>query len=546
MYRILIVDDERPIVDSVSQVLSDHTPFELDICRAYTFIEALKWADRARLDIVLSDIRMPGMNGVELQREIMRRWPRCRFIFLTAFDDLTYAQQAIANGRVTAYLTKNVDNEQIVQIVQKAIDETDKEIREADLLYRTQGLMQQMLPLLRREFFLKLLRQEGEPVGDRQRAAKFAELQIGLDPQMPVFLLLCRIDDWGDIASIEDKTLLLYAIQNILEEYMRPNTELATLVYDPGRLVCFIQLKPLVSRHYVYGTLESVQVSCKSLLRLPLSLMLSDKAIAWQQAAADFYRMKQTLRFEYGGEKELLLELREGWPEAERDAAGHGEPTAANLKSGVEELGALLESGQKEAFFKLFRELTEESAPKKHGEALELYHALAALFVSYLNRRGLFAETEQKLNLRRLSAMGEEEAWPESLLVFRRLAEHIFDSRETQQTERTQRLIHDVQHFVKSHLHEDLSLTRISALINHSPSYFSRVYKRVTGTDLSEYILHQRMAAAKEMLLHTHLKIYEIAAKVGYESVTQFSKMFKKSFLLTPQEFRDANAQTFK
>lgn len=81
MYRLLIVDDEEIITEALYEVLSQSMREELDICKAFSAKEALRWLARTRVDIVLTDIRMPGMSGIELMEEIKTYWPRCRIIF---------------------------------------------------------------------------------------------------------------------------------------------------------------------------------------------------------------------------------------------------------------------------------------------------------------------------------------------------------------------------------------------------------------------------------------------------------------------------------
>ncbi len=81
MYRLLIVDDEEIITDSLYDVFCSLLPDELDVCKAYSGTEAIEWMSRTRIDIVLTDISMPGLNGLELIERIQGYWPRCKVIF---------------------------------------------------------------------------------------------------------------------------------------------------------------------------------------------------------------------------------------------------------------------------------------------------------------------------------------------------------------------------------------------------------------------------------------------------------------------------------
>lgn len=542
MYRILIVDDEPLIVDSLFHLLSEQKHLELDLCRAYTVTDAQAWLERARIDIVLSDMRMPGMSGVELQKAVLLKWPRCRVIFFTAYDDLTYAQQAIQIGKVSAYLTKNVDNKEIVQAVQKAMGEIDHEVMAADTLIQANIKMKRALPILRQNFLLKLLRDEGS-VSVESLQAKFAELEMELHPEQNMFLLMCRIDAWKDDMTPSDKTLLQYAVQNIAEEFLQPFASFISLDCDDSKLLWIMQPTTPSSRGSVFGTLESVQLAGRNLLNLSLSFALSAETASWDDIREAFHRSRQLLSFRVNSEDEMLIDLNHeaaGIKDAGVEFPLEGRQTRT-IKQRINDLDACIESGQKKAFFETFSAFMSENTPNDSSEALELYFALGQLFMSYLNRTGTMAEVEKEMSMRPLTAVSEQCSWPDISEFFFRLANHIFARHEAEQLERSQKLINRVHHFIQNHLDEDLSLTRIAALVHHSPTYFSRVYKRMTGFDLSEYIAEQRIAEAKELLRSTGMKIYEITAKVGYESVPYFIRLFKKHTSMTPQEFRDYN-----
>src|SRR5690606_19167582 len=99
-------------------------PEELDVCRAYSGKEALAWMARTRIDIVLTDIRMPGMSGLDLSAQIVTHWPRCRIIFLTGYSEFEYAYQAIQMANVR-YLLKTEGYDKVMETVREVVRELD-------------------------------------------------------------------------------------------------------------------------------------------------------------------------------------------------------------------------------------------------------------------------------------------------------------------------------------------------------------------------------------------------------------------------------------
>ena len=98
MKRLLIIDDEPYIVNSIYELFLENKQMELDIYKAYSGMEALELLKKAKIDIVLSDIKMPGMDGLELLKEIHSFWPFCKVIFLTAYDRFDYIHEANKDG----------------------------------------------------------------------------------------------------------------------------------------------------------------------------------------------------------------------------------------------------------------------------------------------------------------------------------------------------------------------------------------------------------------------------------------------------------------
>ena len=119
MLRMLIVDDEEHIVNALYGVLAERFD-DIEIQRAYSSVTALKMITKMRFDLIISDISMPQMSGLELLDEIRRLWPRCYVLLLTAYDRFDYAYQAIKYERVD-YLLKIESYDEICRIVQEKL-----------------------------------------------------------------------------------------------------------------------------------------------------------------------------------------------------------------------------------------------------------------------------------------------------------------------------------------------------------------------------------------------------------------------------------------
>ncbi|MDR1540789.1 MAG: response regulator [Clostridiales bacterium] len=133
MRRLLLVDDEPYIVDLLYEMFSQKTDLDLEICKAYTSQEALDWLGRVEIDVVLSDIRMPGMSGLELIGRIRESWPLCRVILLTGYRKFDYIYQAEKYPGVT-YLLKTEDDDVILDAVRTQLRAMEEDLRGRSLV----------------------------------------------------------------------------------------------------------------------------------------------------------------------------------------------------------------------------------------------------------------------------------------------------------------------------------------------------------------------------------------------------------------------------
>ena len=172
MYRLLIVDDEPIIVDGMADLFREVSVMELEIYKAYSGDEALEWLGRIKVDIVLSDIRMPGMSGLELLEHICGQWPHCKVVFLTAHNDVEYVRKALRFGGAD-YLLKTESEDIIVNSVLKALKSAEAERKELQVLERAKAQLQLAEPMLRRELLIGMCN------GTRSLRGEGLKLEIG-------------------------------------------------------------------------------------------------------------------------------------------------------------------------------------------------------------------------------------------------------------------------------------------------------------------------------------------------------------------------------
>jgi len=547
MYKLLIVDDEQLIVDWLYRLFGGLTHLDLDLYKAYTGEQAMSWLNRTKIDIVLTDIHMPEMNGMELLEQIKDRWPECKVIFLTGYNQFEYVYSAIKHDGVS-YLLKTEGDAEIVAAVEKAVGDIERSFKNTELLGKVKAQIGKALPLLQREYLTNLLRGEQAlyPVTQRQ----LDEVEIPLQAELPVFILLGRMDNVSKRPVQSDKNRMIYAVKNVIEQYWFGKIRSAFLVYEEAYSVWLFQpVAPDLDWHraglFVRGMLENAQRACMESLQVGMSFALAKEEGGWETVSDAYYRLKQLLGYRVGTQSGIIVTESEAVAKEQDEDAGksRGQEQIHAQLNRIGKLESCLERGQKQEFFELFSEIADYllGAPSmRHIPALEVYYSLSLKLMSYMNRWGLADTPACRDGIGTLTNIERFDGWAHAVEYLRRMAVDLFELQATQQEKRERDTIMLVQRYIMEHLSEDISLVKLGELACFNPSYLSRLFKQITGTNISDLIQHARINKAKELLGGTAMKIHEVAAAVGFDSPAYFAKFFKKSTQMTPQEYRDS------
>lgn len=561
MYRLLIVDDEEFIVNGLYEIFSSMKNLDLDVYKAYSGEEAIEWLNRTRMDIVLTDISMPEIDGMELLDEILGSWPRCKVIFLSGHNDFEYVYKAIQHNGVS-YILKTEDLEKVVNAVKNAIREIQNEINTEDLIKKAKEQINMALDLFQKEYFIQLLHDDPSL---NITQSQFEQLEISMYPDKPVILLLGHVDNIPAELSYWEKIQYLYSVRLIIGQYLNANIRSVYVMDESYRFVLFIQPRELLTESqaqtgmitgygktisFLKGTLEVIQTNCRESLNASISFAMSGEPCGWEAVSKKYYSLSQLLNYRIGTGIEMLLidneikndilNTKSEVPELEADTEAL-EMLIRHRRLDMLEL--YLESGQEDKFFETLSELINPLKiikSKNSNVAIEAYYKISLNILSYINRCKLTEKIAFRLDQNRLMRIDMYESWEEAVDYIYQLSNVIFRLQSDEKKKRADNAINYIQEFIEAHLGEDLSLVRLAEQVYLNPSYLSRLYKQVTGTNLSDFIDSSRIEKAKELLERENVKIHEVSKSVGYETAASFTRFFRKITGRSPQEYHDA------
>lgn len=536
MYQLLIVDDQPDLVEDLASNLPWSSVGIDSVYLAHSGREALDIMQATPIDIVITDIHMPGLSGLDLIEQIKASWSNVKCILLSGYNDFEYAQKAL-QFQASDYLLKPAEDEELLQAVRKAASQLEEHWKEVSSHQSALTSLKENVPILRNHLLLSLLK--GQAYSDEKLIEKLDILNLAFHPKEPYCMMLMRMEDYFYEQSERDSSLLEYAVCNIAEEIFTEEYRLWHTKDEHGYFVFLIMCKENQRQeqasmlHLIEQKAAQLQHYVKLYLKGTVSLVITKQDVFPLELRETYDFSLINFRQRIGSERGFLLTLTEESQQGEANSLSHlyNPPLLIHL----------LEAGQwdviEEKLNLAFEEL-ELKWGESHEHILETYFMIASSLSFSIHKNKLWmsdimgSEFNQLLSGPHFHTIKQLRTWTSGIL----------DNYRSHMTSKVQHsrssTIQKVQEYVSSHL-EDASLQSIASHVFLNPSYLSKIYKLETGEGISDYLSRLKMETAAHMLRTTTDKIYEIAAKVGYLKTSYFIKVFKDRYGITPQEFRD-------
>jgi two-component system response regulator YesN len=550
MYRLLIVDDEPLVVDGLCTVIQDMEIQDIEIYTAYSARQAIETLAKTKIDIIISDIVMPEMSGLELQTHVKKQWPRCKFIFLTGHSNFDYVQQAIKNDGID-YILKNGHENSIEKALKKAINKIEEESRVNDLLEKAYYVKMQALTGIRRDLILDILSEDKtvlEGIGEQ-----FDKYQVDLDSSSKVHIFLINMDTWGEFNTYSNKNTARFAVKNIIEEFLAPLARVFVTNVDEQKLIGFVQPSARASngenageiekriRLYVNETFSDIQKCIARSLGITVSIAISNSFVNWSLAGSKYLTLKFILNSSSDLENgRIIIE------KPEHDSEVTTGTTISSILQVIKEIVSQMDNSmelvQENVFYDLLNRIKKlrdsYSEDKTYIDNVVYYSILAVL----MRNMGIICERYGipcSMDLSGKMFLSQHSSWNAAMNYISGIAQTIFRGRRDFTFEHNKKLVIEIQKYINRNISDNVSLTALSDKFCYNSSYLSRLYKSITGEGLSEYINRIRIENAKRLLKNQELKISVITDLIGFKTPSYFTRFFKKATGYTPQEYRN-------
>lgn len=530
-YSVLLVDDEEDVIQIIMKKM-DWASMGFQIAGyAHNGVEALEMAEELQPDVVMTDIKMPYMDGLTLSRKLKELYRTVKIIIFSGFDEFEYAKEAI-QIEVEEYILKPIDAGNLKEVFGRIHEKIGREMDEKRNVDKLREYYMESLPILQENFYTSLI--DGRiPEGEVEKY--LSNYQIDLTG--PCYVVSILHISTTDIPQNMNPFLLGVSVKKLAEEHMEGEWKSRILMYL-GDIVVITQFEEqeqiTAFTDFMDQFCRLAKHVCEATVTAGIGYVcdnLPDIRLSWQGA-----RSAVSYRVIYGNARAINIaeidpmeNVDERWEEQEI------QKILKRIRMGTrEEL-------ETEISHCVCRFLQDGTTMQKYqifimGLLTELFRFCNNNQLDSVEFYGEKGEAFDKCM--QMESPKELEQW--LLKVCEKLQETVQQERQAS----TRSFVSRAVEYVQEHYSDrNITIESVCRELGVSAAYFSTIFKKETGKTFISFLTDYRMEKAVELLMTTSDKTYIIAEKVGYADPNYFSYAFKKQYSMSPSKYRTANSQ---
>lgn len=530
-YKVLLVDDEEEVLNVIEYKIDwAALGFEV-IGKERNGVKALEVAEKVQPDVVITDIKMPYMDGLELSRKLKEENPGIKIMILTGFDEFEYAKEAI-HLEIEEYVLKPVNAAELTECMKRLKETLDKDWDEKLNIKKLEEYYMESLPLLQTNFFCSLI--EGR-LQEADIDKYLSAYQISLSG--PVFCCVVFHTSEKHVPDAMSPLLLTMSVQREVKARIFDKWKGESFTYL-GNIVMIVEMQSEESISQLTDDCDKfcrwadrflgavvtagIGKACDNLLHINVSYEEAREAISY--------------RVIYGTGRSIHI----------GDISPKGQELSMQMEDiKMNELFKAIHLGVREDIEKAVSKIVREM--KENAKTMTQYNFAAMEIVGNLYRFCTNNYLNFDEHIGEIKNPYEMVPQMEESVLIKWLNHVALSISEELKNARNSSLRHIISE-AKSMVHDnyqnpDLSLDTVCSSLGVSNSYFSSVFKKEVGQSFITYLTDYRMEQALQLILETNEKSYEIAEHVGYMDANYFSYVFKRKFGMSPSKYRSEHTR---
>ncbi len=519
MFKILIADDEQFIRKGIISMLSRNITEEIQCIEASNGQEALNKSRETALDLIISDISMPGCDGLEFIKKLRMENKAIPIVILSGYDNFEYAQKAIRLG-VREYIMKPIKKQEFIILIQDYID--DIRTRHAGAMRELTRKMEndRIMERLKHDFLLGLLKC---PTSAEAKRYLIQLKELGMEFESKLYV--CAVIQYR--VGEENQDYIDFAAKNILDEFLNleiRNERVINVNYDKGQIVSIFEGSSQLSFHesrkkLIRKAAGLIKKHCKTNVYAGIGDMAYDSihlhtSLRHALLAADF---------KLYGKGDIVTVY------DEIDKLSKVTPlNLVKLMKPIEEVDVFHILEELQRLIHMGENKQVINVLKKEYEDLQEYISLQ--LIRYQKGRSAKTGTYKRLDY----------CW-DFMEVKREIKERIelLQSVRHISNQGNISLSKLIVQYVDEHITEEINLNLIADKFNRTPGYISTIFKRHTEGGFNTYLTNKRIEIAKKLIGDSSISIQEISELSGFANAKYFSVVFRKMTGESPREYRE-------
>lgn len=530
MYNFIIVDDDQLVRERVLSLIPMQ---QMELClvgQAENGIQALELFELHRPQIVIMDIQIPIINGIEAAQKILESDPDTKIIIITGYGTLEFAQTALRSG-VIDFLLKPVNPEELRKVLDKTIDKIRTQASQELEQQRMERLLEREMPLIRSRYFLSLIQTPSEELTNE--ACKQYMSDFGINRSISDVCVVIVMPNYSGLTPSGQ-----ISMQAVLEKELSKITETIDIdilvLYDAMQRMIIITYG--VHNHLDY-TLEqrisAIRDKLRYLHHFDFQASIGNTVSGFQYLHDSYTSANHALGYcSILGNNNIIGS--NNIPKTDLPAQQMEWPTYREI---MDMLIAENLDGIHSAFARYLSQLAYNPHNSIHYTRQKAIELQALLFSCAqelgINTDSMISEHNPTYSLI-LSATNIFDVQK----VILESAQAIIEKIQTKRKDSKNRALRSAKQYINNnYANPRLDLAVVSEFVSLSPNYMAQLFHRYENCSFTEYLNRIRIEQAQKKLLTTHMRIYEVAESVGFQNSKYFFQVFKQITGMRPKEF---------
>lgn len=523
--KVLIVDDDNAIVEVIRDAVQWEKLGIREVYTAYDAENAKRILGENKVDIVISDIEMPGESGLELLQWYQNEGYKGKFLLLTSHESFDYASKAL-KFHASDYLLKPFNVQMMEMVLKKNISSLEEERKKEESAAYGQWIRENMNEV-KLSFWQSIIsgrfQEDMKTIEDNVRIRK-----LDLDVHAFYRLVVSKVTNLAQDEEQYGSDLVRFSIPNFHSEILCGMSENERVIsYDHKDSILFVTICDAEPEQAMLDRCNRLVRKCGNILEATVTCCIS-RLCKMDEFRSTYYRL-------VGVQDHNVIFCGESFLETQINMEESINMSILDL----DEMKAMLEKRDKKTLMEHLKHELENKIKLHVLDAKMLgivYLEFQQAVHTYLANRGIQVSRLFRDNESAWLAKKAEQSVIDLIRWANYTVDKVFELEE--ELHRTQTLIEKIQNFIHEHYKEEIGRNEIGAQFHLVPEYAAKLYKRKTGQNLKDYINDYRIEQAKILLRTSDMLVSDVSAEVGIDNISYFSTLFRKSTGISPNEYR--------